>query len=69
MKQELRKCVKCGKTIKSISPMRKYCYDCRIEMRKVWFENFKKKKAGEKQAGSSSRTAKTGRESGNKKKK
>lgn len=44
VEHKLRKCVKCGKTIQSLSPMRKYCFECRIKMRKVWFENFKKKK-------------------------
>ena len=42
--QKLKKCIRCGKTIKSLSPMRKYCFECRIEMRKVWFENFKKRR-------------------------
>jgi len=40
-----KKCVKCGKKVRSISPMRKYCFDCRIKMRKVWFDNFKKRRA------------------------
>ena len=47
-KLKLRKCTKCGKSIKSISPMRKYCFECRLKMRKVWFENFKKRQKAEK---------------------
>ena len=43
-KMKLMKCVNCGKTIRSTSPVRKYCFDCRQKMRSIWLENFKKKK-------------------------
>ncbi len=47
-KTKLMKCVHCGKTIQSMSPVRKYCFDCRQKMRLVWLDNFKKKKKGSK---------------------
>jgi len=39
MGEKLRKCIKCGVDVQSYSPMRKYCFDCRIAMRRTWAEN------------------------------
>lgn len=47
-KRKLAKCVKCSAAIKSHSPVRKYCFDCRIKMKSVWIGNFKKKIGGRK---------------------
>ncbi|MBI2548991.1 hypothetical protein HYW21_06590 [Candidatus Woesearchaeota archaeon] len=43
-----KRCIKCKKVVNSISPMRKYCFDCRLKMRRVWFENFKRRKEATK---------------------
>jgi uncharacterized protein (DUF983 family) len=41
-KEFVVKCSKCGKGINTFNKTRKYCYECRLKMLKVWSKKERK---------------------------